>query len=227
MADHPRHRTGAVVLLTVLVLVLGSADGHAHAGHYVNVSVANHRFDPATVTLAEGDTVLWDFIGPDTNHTVTSDDGQAMSFDSDPDGTPNHRIGDGYAVTFNQPGTWTYHCRVHSGMRGTVEVQDIADVVVTAPEVSNLRVEPRGRRLRVRYRISEASGIRITIRRVSRTGRFGRVLREIDGPGPPGPNRRVIRLAGLSDGLYRLTVVAIDSSTGHPTAPQSKAFTLR
>jgi plastocyanin len=90
-----------------------------------DVTIKNFAFDPATITVNQGDSVTWTWAGPDTNHSVTSDPNQADSFDSDPGRTPSaadHIPGSTFAHTFNTSGTFTYLCKVHSFMTGKVVV---------------------------------------------------------------------------------------------------------
>ena len=48
-----------------------------------------------------------------------------QGWDSDPGlSTPRHDLGDTYQLTFNQPGTYTFQCKLHSGVRGSVIVSD-------------------------------------------------------------------------------------------------------
>jgi plastocyanin len=61
-----------------------------------------------------GTTVTWT-NDDGVNHTVTSDQG---AFDSGPLAT-----GQTFSQTFNQAGTFTYHCTIHPSMQGTVVVQ--------------------------------------------------------------------------------------------------------
>lgn len=78
------------------------------------VSIRDFAFSPSTITVNKGDTVTW------TNndsmiHRIAADDG---SFD----------LGDqsnGMSVkhTFNEVGTFTYHCTIHPSMKGTVVVK--------------------------------------------------------------------------------------------------------
>jgi plastocyanin len=69
-------------------------------------------FDPASKSVAKGDTVVWT-NRMDFDHTVTADDG---GFDSKigPNGTFSH--------TFDTAGTFNYRCRIHPFMRGTITV---------------------------------------------------------------------------------------------------------
>src|SRR5262249_27871012 len=77
------------------------------------VRIANLAFDPPSLDVAAGDTVVWrnDDAAP---HTVTADDG---SFDSgifDPGST--------FSWTFDSAGAFAYHCNVHPQMTGTIVV---------------------------------------------------------------------------------------------------------
>lgn len=86
----------------------------------VNVSLINTTFDPMSVTVAAGTTVVW--TNNDTRaHTVTSDPGDPVSFDSG-----NIPVGQTFQYTFTVPGTYGYHCQYHggpgTGMYGTVTV---------------------------------------------------------------------------------------------------------
>jgi plastocyanin len=74
--------------------------------------IRDGTFAPA-LTVAAGTTVTW------TNedwapHTATAEDG---SFDS---GRLNQ--GDSFEQTFDEPGTFSYHCSFHPGMMGSIVV---------------------------------------------------------------------------------------------------------
>lgn len=84
-----------------------------HAGPGAAVSIEFAAFSPPQTSVLAGDTVTW------TNdasraHTVTADDG---SFDS---GRLNG--GTTFHATFTQVGANPYYCRLHSFMRGEVDV---------------------------------------------------------------------------------------------------------
>lgn len=75
----------------------------------------------STVTVSPGDAVTWRWAD-DLPHTVTSVSGP-VSFDSGTMSGP----GQTFAVSFAEPGTYTYRCNVHpSNMTGTVVVQAAA-----------------------------------------------------------------------------------------------------
>lgn len=83
-----------------------------------SVRMAGSRFEPATLTIAPGQTVRWfnDDVAP---HTVSAKDG---SWDSG-----NLSPGASFERRFEAQGSYPYVCVYHPGMAGTVEVQ------VTAP----------------------------------------------------------------------------------------------
>jgi plastocyanin len=79
----------------------------------IEVQIVNFAFEPATVSVPAGGTIVW--INNDSApHTATALDG---SFDSnifDP--------GASFSWQFSEPGTVPYRCSLHPAMEGTVEV---------------------------------------------------------------------------------------------------------
>ena len=90
------------------------------------VEIKNTSYVPAQRTIAVGDTVTWVNLD-NTAHSVTSDDG---SFDSSPNCVAGINCMNGGATfphTFNEAGTFTYHCRVHGqAMSGSITVEAAA-----------------------------------------------------------------------------------------------------
>ena len=82
------------------------------------VTIKTFTFDPDPVRVKAGTTVTW------TNqdqilHTVTS------GARGEADGTFDEKLdGPGSVAehTFNTPGTYAYHCSIHPGMDGVVEI---------------------------------------------------------------------------------------------------------
>ena len=79
------------------------------------VGINNMAFNPASLTVKAGDTVVW------TNqmgfpHTVAPDNGE---FPSSGDIDPN---GGTFSHTFSAAGSVPYHCEIHPFMKGTVIV---------------------------------------------------------------------------------------------------------
>lgn len=81
-----------------------------------SVEISGMAFSPAAITVKKGSTVTW------TNkdsvpHTVTGDESGNMDSDS-------LAKDDTYQFTFDQKGTFTYHCNFHSNMTGKVIVTE-------------------------------------------------------------------------------------------------------
>ncbi len=82
-----------------------------------NVHIVDRAFDPRVTEIDINDRVIWRNSSGE-EHTVTSDSGPEQ-FDENlgPDGRQAEK-------RFRQAGTYTYHCKIHSGMTGTIEVVD-------------------------------------------------------------------------------------------------------
>jgi plastocyanin len=80
-----------------------------------NVSITDNEYSEASLSVDAGTTVTWVNEGTNT-HTVTADDGSFDSGDLEP--------GDSFSYTFDDAGTFDYHCEYHGdeGMTGSVEV---------------------------------------------------------------------------------------------------------
>ena len=76
------------------------------------VTVVDFGFNPDAIKVKVGTTVTWTNTG--VTHTVTADKGL---FDSG-----MFKSGETFSFTFAKGGTLTYHCAIHSSMRGTVTV---------------------------------------------------------------------------------------------------------
>ena len=83
----------------------------------VVVTIRNFAFVPAEVQVAPGTTVVWvNCEGADIDpHTSTADGG---AWDSG-----FLRPGESYSRTFDEVGSFPYHCTPHPFMRGTVAVE--------------------------------------------------------------------------------------------------------
>jgi plastocyanin len=79
----------------------------------VAIAIQGFAFDPAAVTVKVGTSITWS-NQDSADHTITSDKG-----DWDSGKTAQ---GGKYTHTFDQVGTYTYHCSIHSSMKGTVVV---------------------------------------------------------------------------------------------------------
>ncbi|MDQ3759019.1 MAG: cupredoxin family copper-binding protein, partial [Actinomycetota bacterium] len=78
------------------------------------VEIAEFLYEPEELTVPAGTTIT--FTNQDTAaHTATADD---SSFDTEELGK-----GDSAEETFDEPGTFTYYCRFHVFMKGSVVVE--------------------------------------------------------------------------------------------------------
>ena len=89
--------------------------GKSTAPRAENVDMVDFSFDKPKVTIQAGGKVIWKNMGQ-TPHTATADDG---SFDT---GTVDPGKLKAETKAFKEPGTFTYHCSIHSQMHGTVVV---------------------------------------------------------------------------------------------------------
>jgi LPXTG-motif cell wall-anchored protein len=90
-----------------------STDASAHIAASASVTMGDFFFQPASVTVAVGDTVTWHNSGQ-APHTATADDGSFDTGTIQPGGSGSH--------TFNSAGTFSYICTIHPNMKGTVRV---------------------------------------------------------------------------------------------------------
>jgi plastocyanin len=126
----------ATAVATAVAVALGAAP--ASAGPSTQpVNIEFQSFAPAQLDALPGDTVQWSNPSVRT-HTVTADDG---SFDSGE--LPS---GSGFAHAFDAPGVYTYHCTIHAGMFGEVDVRRVTlDSLAAAPVPAGQRVTLTGR----------------------------------------------------------------------------------
>jgi plastocyanin len=81
------------------------------------VSIANMAFSPAGITIKKGTAVTW------TNNDSLTHDVQETDGKSGPN-SGNLAPGGTYKFTFNESGTFNYHCSIHPSMTGTVTVTE-------------------------------------------------------------------------------------------------------
>jgi plastocyanin len=196
------------------------------------VAIGDFQWSPGEVTIDLGDTVTWFWVGPDTQHSVTGLSANAVSMDSDPgNGAPDHAPGDRFSLTFSRPGTYEFHCKLHSIVRGRVIVSSTpgsgapspdpdppVKVDVRAPELTEVRWAPKpirfGRGAELRYTLDEASEITFDV--MQRRGGRWRLLGTRRFRGHVGWNTwrfsGVLRGKRLRPGAYRALLVAADEA---------------
>ena len=105
--------------LTAAALLFTASAGAANR----RVSIGHYQWSMPQIHLDLGEHVTWYWVGPDTMHSVTGVSDNDRGIDSDKGiNTPNHPLGDSFEVTFDTPGTYYFQCKLHPGVRGTVDV---------------------------------------------------------------------------------------------------------
>ena len=110
-------------------------------------------------------------------HSVTGTSVNDAGVDSDPQNNlPHHDIGYTFKHTFSQPGTYTFQCKLHPAVGGTVvvsatpgdpntEVDPVphSNVDLRAPYLSDLRLDqakfPRHEGTRLHFSLNEAASL--------------------------------------------------------------------
>lgn len=103
-------RLAATMAAAPLVATVARADGHA-TNH--TVVIKDFAFTPANLTIKAGDTVTW----------VNQDSAQHSAWDlNDAFDTGLLATGQSASLTFASAGTFSYRCRPHGNMRGTITI---------------------------------------------------------------------------------------------------------
>lgn len=139
----PCHRV-LPVALTALAVTLSLAPAASASNR--RIAIGDYRWSDPAIEINAGEHVTWYWVGPDTMHSITGISPNDLGVDTDP-GTnqPHHQIGDSYQLTFNQPGTFQFHCKLHSTVRGQVVVDPIPGDPNTEPDPvpkSNVDLKP-------------------------------------------------------------------------------------
>jgi plastocyanin len=206
-----------------LALIAAPAPGLGHPGHGpIEVQVGDDYFRPTETRVATGDTVVWKWLGPSGDHSVSADPGQAESFDSDPgkeQSAIDHTPGFAFTHRFTRAGRFTYRCRVHPAMSGEVTVSAPAPRDVERPVISKLSVQPsrvcpssssrcRATRAYIHLSLSEPATV---VGRIDRgTARGWKLQRTFDFDVRKGRARHRLHVRGFAPGPYRIRLVAYD-----------------
>ena len=131
-------------LVPVALLLCLAAAAPASAANR-RVAIGDYRWSIPDVQIDLGEHVTWHFVGPDSSHSVTGVSPNAQAWDSDPQThLPQHALGDTYRLSFDQPGTYDFQCKLHTAVSGTVTVSATpGDPVTEADPVPPPRVDLR------------------------------------------------------------------------------------
>lgn len=109
-------RQAGWIILIATVLLGGSVLADALAQQRgASVSIVNSSYQPASVSIKVGESVVWT-NNDDRDHTVAAADGSFASGNLKPGQSFSHR--------FSRAGTFSYGCKLHPRMRGSVTVTD-------------------------------------------------------------------------------------------------------
>ena len=103
----------------MLVFALGASCSKNSTPNTVvtsTVTIQNSAFNPATITIARGGVITWKNLDSTTHQIIT--DGNLPELESgqiDQNGT--------FSFTFNNTGTYDYHCNIHPIMKGEIIVK--------------------------------------------------------------------------------------------------------
>jgi plastocyanin len=199
--------------LAAALALCSVAPAGAHPGHgaeSVTVDGDSFSYAPAEVTIGVGESVIWFWQGVVSHdHSVTADPGQAESFDSDPAGPPTsetHHNGDSFSHTFREEGRFSYHCQVHPGMTGVVNVVPIPG---SSPlRLNGLRAADRGRRIHLRFFLSKPADLVVRVTHWRKPRWHG--VKTYTPKGDQGRNELELSTGVLDPGRYRLELTAYD-----------------
>jgi len=104
-----------------------SSSGTASSPKSYDVQIKGFAFSPNSLAIKVGDSVTWT-NADSTSHTVTSDSGSELSSgtlsgSSSGGYYSSPSAGGSYSHTFNQAGTFAYHCGFHPNMKATIIVE--------------------------------------------------------------------------------------------------------
>ncbi len=116
-----RHACCLIALLAACSLDVDAPDNPIPGATTVNVAIGDFFYNPDTIQLARGGSVVWTNNGFEP-HTTTSD---ALYWDSKAIPSPGTGAINRYARQFQSVGTFPYHCELHPA--------DMAGVVIVTP----------------------------------------------------------------------------------------------
>jgi plastocyanin len=165
-----------------------------------------------TVSINPGDTVAWHWANTSDSHTVTSRPSNLVTRFNSGEHSGNFT----FRKTFNRRGRFTFRCEVHPfTMRGAVEVGPPPFPDSLFPLLRRLRAHPRSHRVKLTFRLSEPSRVRVVLR-----GAKHKTLSRLRGKG-----RRSITIRHLPIGSYRATLRPKDPA-GNRGRRKSVHFTV-
>ena len=212
-------RLGGLITLVLAGTLALAAPAHATT---VQVNIGNNAFTQSQITITQGDTVTWNWVGPDTNHSTTTTAEGQTTWDSDPGNPfPNHQVGDKFSWNFPNEGEYSYFCKVHSFMTGKITVvpknnnPNPPPEDITAPEFGTLQIQLKKRR--IKFSLDEPAKV---------VGRMtGPIRKTLKVTAKRGTNYLKLPKT-LKKGKYRVNMTATDAAGNKSLVARAK-FTIR
>jgi uncharacterized surface anchored protein len=93
-----------------------------------NVTIADFKYSPSPITIHVGDQITWTNNDP-IAHTATANDGSFNTGSLSKGASASH--------TFTEAGTFTYYCKIHPFMHGTIVVLAAASSTTATSTTNN------------------------------------------------------------------------------------------
>ena len=214
-----------VVVGTAVAFAAAAGPGYAseHTVRANETDSASPLWAPAQLAIQPGDKVIWSFAGTTLPHNLIA---TSANWDLNvplvpAGGPPTER-------TFSTPGIYTYFCQLHgTSMTGAITVGnpppppppplseqpftndasfdpatiETGGLDTARPRLSKIALDRSGRRLKLRFRVSERSEVTVRVVRAGKRVRTKRVSAR---------SRGSVTLRGLRPGRYRVQLRARD-----------------
>jgi len=125
LQEFKKNLIASLFLILIMAVVVGCSQqtigsstdttGSEGLGIKTDVEIKDFTFNPGTTTIPAGTTVIWT-NNDSTDHTVESTSGNELD-------SGIIAPGETFAHIFNDPGTYEYHCSLHTTMVGSIVVK--------------------------------------------------------------------------------------------------------
>ncbi len=193
------HRRPLAKLAALLVVLQLLACALTASAVTVTNFVRSNTFNPASMTINAGDTVVW--VWESGIHNVTSTTGAFASGNKSPVET--------FSRTFTTSGTFNYTCTIHPGQNGTLIVQAVNQpptVSLTSPTNGTKVLATTNFLLSATATDPGGSVARVDIFSSASAGVIGDPICSLTGPGPAFQFT-----TNLPGGTFFFTAVATDN----------------
>jgi len=167
-----KHAMRTIFTLMTFVIFCGVTN-HLAAQTSHHVTVSNNSYNPSSLVINSGDTVIWTNV--QGNHNVN---GTTASFPNNPQSFGNS-VGSGwtYSFVFTIPGNYDYKCDPHVffGMNGSLVVNEVATGLQTqsaSSMISSVYPVPANEFVVIELNPDRAKYMQLQIRLVDQLGRL-------------------------------------------------------